>query len=198
MTVFATECFIDELARARGAEPLAFRVGLLGGQPRLVRVLATAARIGGWDGGGRGSSLGFAACSAFGSHIAFLAEAGIGPDQRIRVSRLVAAVDAGRLINPGLVRQQVEGGPHHALTTATVPAPEIIAGMVRARPLGALGLATLKDLPKIEVVLVNGIGKSGGVSGLGACVLAAAVANAIFAATGLRLRRLPFDPMSPG
>jgi len=198
MTAFANESFIDELARARGAEPLAFRIGLLGGQPRLARVLTTAARIGEWDGGGRGSSLGLAACSAFGSHIALLAEAGIGPDQRIRVTRLVAAVDAGRLINPGLVRQQIEGGLLHALTTATGPPPEIIAGLVRARPLGALGLATLRDLPRIEVALVNGTGRSGGVSGLGACVLAAAVANALFAATGLRLRRLPFDPMSPG
>ncbi len=198
LTAFATESFIDELARARGAEPLAFRIGLLGGQPRLARVLVTAARIGGWDGGGRGSSLGLAACSAFGSHIALLAEAGIGPDQRIRVSRLVAAVDAGRLINPGLVRQQIEGGLLHALATATGPPPEIVAGLVRARPLGALGLATLKDLPKVEVALVNGTGVSGGVSGLGACVLAPAVANALFAATGLRLRRLPFDPMSPG
>ncbi|HXH15146.1 MAG TPA: molybdopterin cofactor-binding domain-containing protein [Sphingomonas sp.] len=198
LTAFANESFIDELARARGVEPLAFRIGLLGGQPKLARVLTAAARIGGWDGGGRGSSLGLAACSAFGSHIALLAEASVGADQRVRVTRLVAAVDAGRLINPGLVRQQIEGGLLHALTTATGPPPEIIAGMVRSRPLGALGLATLKDLPKIEVALVNGTGQSGGVSGLGACVLPAAVANALFAATGLRLRRLPFDPMSPG
>ncbi|MDQ3143615.1 MAG: molybdopterin-dependent oxidoreductase, partial [Pseudomonadota bacterium] len=172
-------------------------IGLLGGNPRLVRVLSAAARTGGWDGGGKGSSLGLACASAFGSHIALLAEASIGGDQRIKVSRLVAAVDAGRLVNPGLVRQQIEGGLLHALTTATGPAPEIIAGMPRARPLGALGLPTLKDLPRIEVVLLNGTGPSGGVSGLGACVLAPAVANAVFAATGLRLRRLPFDPMSP-
>ena len=76
--------------------------------------------------------------------------------------------------------------------------PEMLAGVVRARPLAALGVPTLRDVPRVQVTLVNGTGPSGWVSGLGACVLPAAVANALFAATGLRLRRLPFDPMSPG
>ena len=84
------------------------------------------------------------------------------------------------------------------LVSATGAAPEIIAGMPRARALGALGVPTLKGLPKIEVVLVASNAAAGGVSGLGALVLAAAVGNAIFAATGMRLRRLPFDPMSAG
>ena len=196
LTSFANESFIDELARARGVEPLAFRIGLLGGQPRLARALAQAAARGGWDGGARGSSLGIACAVGFGSFIGLVAEASIGLDQRIQVTRLVAAVDAGRLVNPGLVQQQVEGGLLHALVSATGAAPEIIAGMLRARPLGALGLPTLRALPKVEVVLLPSNEASGGVSGLGALVLAAAVGNAIFAATGLRLRRLPFDPMS--
>jgi len=193
---FANESFIDELARARGVEPLAFRIGLLGGQPRLACALGSAAGRGGWDGGARGSSLGIACASGFGSHIGLMAEASIGPDQRIQVTRLVAAVDAGRLVNPGLVEQQVEGGLLHALVSATGAGPEIIAGMPRARPLAALGLPTLKALPRIEVVLLPSEEASGGVSGLGALVLAAAVGNAIFAATGMRLRRLPFDAMN--
>ena len=193
---FANESFIDELARARGIEPLAFRIGLLGGQPRLARALSSAAARGGWDGGARGSSLGIACATGYGSFIGLMAEATIGLDQRIAVTRLVAAVDAGRLVNPGLVEQQVAGGLLHALVSATGAAPEIIAGMPRARPLGALGLPTLKGLPKVEVVVMPSEAPSGGVSGLGALVLAAAVGNAIFAATGMRLRRLPFDPMS--
>ncbi len=196
LTAFANESFIDEMARARGVEPLAFRIGLLGAQPRLARALSAAAARGGWDGGARGSSLGLACAAGFGSFIGLLAEATIGLDQRIAVTRLVAAVDAGRLVNPGLVTQQIEGGLLHALVSATGAAPEIIAGMPRARPLGALGLPTLKGLPKVEVVLLPGNNAPGGVSGLGALVLAAAVGNAIFAATGMRLRRLPFDPMS--
>jgi isoquinoline 1-oxidoreductase beta subunit len=193
---FANESFVDELARARGIEPLAFRIGLLGGRPRLARVIETAARHGGWDGGARGSSLGLACATAYGSFIGLMAEASIGPDQRIEVRRLVAAVDAGRIINPGLVRQQVEGGLLHALVSATGAAPEIIAGMPRARALGALGLPTLKALPRVEVLLIPSEAAAGGVSGLGALVLAPAVGNAMFAATGMRLRRLPFDPMS--
>jgi len=193
---FANESFVDELARARGVEPLAFRIGLLGGQPRLARALSAAAARGGWDGGARGSSLGIACAAEFGSFIGLMAEASIGPEQRIQVTRLVAAVDAGRLVNPGLVTQQVEGGLLHALVSATGAAPEIIAGMPRARALGALGLPTLKNLPKVDVVLLPSDAAPGGVSGLGALVLAAAVGNALYAATGMRLRRLPFDPMN--
>ena len=193
---FANESFIDELARARGVEPLAFRIGLLGRQPRLAQALSQAAARGGWDGGARGSSLGIACAAGFGSFIGLLAEASIGPDQRVQVTRLVAAVDAGRLVNPGLVTQQVEGGLLHALVSATGAAPEIIAGMPRARALGALGLPTLKGLPKVEVLLLPSEAAPGGVSGLGALVLAAAVGNALYAATGMRLRRLPFDPMN--
>ena len=193
---FANESFIDELARARGIEPLAFRIGLLGGQPRLARALSHAAARGGWDGGARGSALGIACAAGFGSFIGLLAEASIGPDQRIQVTRLVAAVDAGPLVNPRLVTQQVEGGLLHALVSATGAAPEIIAGMPRARALGALGLPTLKGLPEVELVLLPSEAPPGGVSGLGALVLAAAVGNALYAATGMRLRRLPFDPMN--
>src|SRR6185369_14387015 len=78
---FFTESFIDELAHAAGLEPLAFRMALLGGNPRLARCIQTAASMGGWDGGARGSTLGLAACSAFGSHIGLMADATIGADQ---------------------------------------------------------------------------------------------------------------------
>jgi isoquinoline 1-oxidoreductase beta subunit len=197
LTSFATESFIDELARARGMEPLAFRVSLLSGKPRLARALMSAAALGGWDGGGRGSAMGIACASAYDSHIGLVAEATIGADQRVSVTRLVAAVDCGRTINPELVRQQVEGGLLHALVNAAGPVPEIIAGVVRARPLAALGLGALGKVPKVEVQLIDSPETPGGVSGLGALVLPAAIGNAIFAATAQRLRRLPFDPMTP-
>jgi isoquinoline 1-oxidoreductase beta subunit len=198
LTAFATECFVDEMARARGVDPLNFRVGMLGGQPRLAAVLMTAASKGGWDGGARGSSMGLACASAYGSHIALLAEATMGADQRARVTRLVAAVDCGRIVNPALVEQQVEGALLHALVNAAGPAPEIVAGVIRARPMSALGLGRLDEVPQVRVHLLPQRDlPPGGVSGLGALVLAPAVANALYAATGQRLRRLPFDPMSP-
>lgn len=196
MLTFATECFVDEMARKIGAEPLAFRIGMLGGAPRLAQAIMAAAKIGGWDGGGQGSNLGLACASVFGSHIGLLAEATIGADQRVKVSRLVAAIDAGRIVNPGLVRQQIEGGLIAALALAVVPAPEFVANMPRAVPLRGRGFEQLSDVPKVDVELIQSDAAPGGVSGLGMAVLAPAVANAIAAGTGRRLRNLPFDPMS--
>ncbi len=196
MMAFATECFVDEMARVMGAEPLAYRIGMLGGAARLAGAITTAAAIGGWDGGGPGSTMGLACASIFGSHIGLLAEASIGADQRIKVARLVAAVDAGRIVNPGLVRQQVEGGLLAALAAAVVPAPEWVAGMPRAAPMRGRGFERLHEVPKIEVEIIGSDEAPGGVSGLGIAVLAPAVANALAAGTGKRLRNLPFDPMS--
>ena len=190
---FATECFVDDLARAMGSEPLAYRMGMLSGSPRLARCLATAAAIGGWDGGGPGSTLGLACASAYGSHIALLAEASVGTDQRLAVHRLVAAVDCGRMMNVGLVRQQLESGLLWALAQATAPEPEFAGGMVVARP---LGLPTIKGTPDIRVELVASAADPGGLSGLPATVLAPALANAVAAGSGLRMRNLPFDPAS--
>ena len=186
MASFFTESFIDELARAQGAEPLSFRIGLLGGNVRLAKALMAASTIGGWDGGtgggGGGSSMGIACASAFGSYIGLLAEAHVGPDQRVIVDRLVAAVDCGRAINPALIRQQIEGGLLAALDTAIALAPQIVAGMPRARPRRALGLVTLATSPKIEVELIPSHEAPGGVSGLASTVLAGAVANALASA----------------
>jgi isoquinoline 1-oxidoreductase beta subunit len=193
---FFTESFIDELARAAGLEPLAFRMSMLGGNPRLARCLQQASQLAEWDGGGRGSNLGIAGCSAYGSHIALVANATIGEDQRVKVHRLVATVDCGRAVNSGLVTQQVAGGLLWALAQATIPAPEWIAGMPRARSFGQVGLPRIGDTPDITIHLVQSDAPPGGVSGLGTTILAPAVANAIFAGTGKRMRELPFDPMA--
>ena len=193
LTGFANESFVDELARKAGADPFSFRMGLLGGNVRLAQALNAVVTLGRWDGGAAGSRMGLAASSAFGSHIALLAEAGIGPDQTIEVERLVAVVDCGRAINPGLVRQQVEGSLLQALALATSDAPEIVAGMVVAQRLGDAGIARV---PQILVEILPSRAAPGGVSGLGHVVLAAAVANALAAGTGRRLRALPFDPMA--
>ncbi|HEX6741936.1 MAG TPA: molybdopterin cofactor-binding domain-containing protein, partial [Sphingomicrobium sp.] len=193
---FFTESFIDELAHAAGMEPLAFRMSLLGGNARLARCLETAAQAARWDGGGAGSTMGIAGCSAYGSHIALVAAATIGEDQKVKVHRLVAAVDCGRVVNSGLVVQQIAGGLIWALGQASVAAPEWVAGMPRARPYGSLGLPRLPDTPDFTIEIVPSTAPPGGVSGLGTTVLAPAVANAIYAGTGRRMRSLPFDPMA--
>ena len=193
LTAFANECFIDEMARRLGAEPFSFRMGLLGGNVRLAQVLSAVATLGRWDGGAPGSRMGLACASAFGSHIALLTEAGIGPDQKIAVDRLVAVVDCGRVINPGLVKQQVEGSLLQALALATGAAPMVVAGMPVAQRLDSPGFA---QVPEITVEILPSQAPSGGVSGLGHMMLPPSLANAIAAGTGRRLRDLPFDSMA--
>jgi isoquinoline 1-oxidoreductase beta subunit len=193
---FFTESFVDELARTAGMEPLSFRMSMLGGNGRLARCLQGAARLAEWDGGGPGSTMGIAGCSAYGSHIGLVAMASIGDDQRVKVHRLIAAVDCGIVVNSELVKQQIESALIWALAQATIPSPKWIAGMPRSRALAAIGLPKIGDAPEIYVELVPSSDPPGGVSGLGTTVLAPAVANAIYAGSGKRLRSLPFEPMA--
>jgi isoquinoline 1-oxidoreductase beta subunit len=191
---FFTESFIDELAHAAGMEPLSFRMSMLGQNGRLARCLQAAARAAGWDGGGSGSTMGIAGASAFGSHIGLVASASIGDNQRVKVHRLVAAVDCGRVINSGLVEQQVAGALIWAMAQATTASPEWVAGMPRARPIGGIALPRLSDTPEIVVQIIPSSDAPGGINGLGVLPLAPAVANAIHAGSGKRMRSLPFDP----
>ena len=194
VTAFFTESFVDELARRAGVEPLAFRMRMLGDNPRLARVLARAAAIGGWDGGAPGSAMGIAAHSAWGSHVATLCEVAVEGGRRVRVLRAAVAVDCGRVINPGLVRQQIEGGVTHAIGTAT-GAPIVFAdGRPDRTRLGSFGLPRLADSPAITVEIVPSDAPPGGVTELGVPTVAPAIANALFAATGQRLRALPLIP----
>jgi isoquinoline 1-oxidoreductase beta subunit len=174
-------------------EPLSFRMSMLGGNGRLARCLQGAARLAQWDGGGPGSTMGIAGCSAYGSHIGLVATASLGDDQRVKVHRLAAAVDCGRVVNAGIATQQIESNLIWALAQATVPGPEWIAGMPRARALGRIGLPRIGDVPEIVVEIIPSSAAAGGVSGLGTTVLAPAVANAIYAGSGKRLRSLPFE-----
>lgn len=140
--------------------------------------------------------MGLAGASAYGSHIGLVAVASIGDEQRVKVHRLVAAVDCGEVVNSSVAEQQIGGGLIWALGQATIPAPEWVAGMPRARPLGSLGPPLLGDTPEITVSLIRSSDPAGGLSGLGTLPLAPAVANAIHAGSGKRLRSLPFDVMA--
>jgi len=140
--------------------------------------------------------MGIAGASAFGSHIGLVAIASIGDDQKVKVRRLIAAVDCGRVVNSSLVRQQIEAGLIWALAQATVPSPEWVAAMPRARSMGGLGVPRLGDSPDILVEIIPSSDAPGGISGLGTLPLAPAVANAIHAGSGKRMRSMPFDPMA--
>ena len=196
-TAFFTECFVDELARLASIEPLSFRMQMLGENPRLARCLSTAAALGGWDGGQPGSALGIAAHSAFGSHIATLVEIQVEADQRIRVLRAVSAVDCGRIINPTIVRQQIEGGLLFGIAAATGNATRFENGIVSARGFGHLAFPVLARSPEVTVELLPSEEPPGGVTELGVPTAAPAVANALFALTGRRVRTLPLAIGSP-
>jgi isoquinoline 1-oxidoreductase beta subunit len=190
-TAFFTESFIDELARQARIEPMSFRMQMLGANPRLARVLTTAATLGGWDGGAPGSAMGIAAHSAFGSHAALVVEISIDAAQRVRVQRAVCAVDVGRVINPNILRQVIEGGIIHGIAGATGAGIEFERGLPTVRGLGALGLPRLADTPEISIEIVESDEASGGATELGVPVVAPAIANALFALTGRRVRSLP-------
>ena len=190
-TCFFTESFVDELARASGMEPLSFRMGLLGGNPRLARALGTATSIGGWDGGPRGSGMGIACHQAFGSFIATLVEVEITASQRLRVLRAVCAVDCGRAVNPEIVKQQIEGGLIHGIAAAVGKPLNLVRGVPDAQTIGAYGLPAMRDAPEISVELLESDEASGGVTELGVPTAAPAIANALFSLTGQRARQLP-------
>jgi isoquinoline 1-oxidoreductase beta subunit len=195
-TAFFTECFLDELAHLAGTEALSFRIGLLGGNPRLARCLSTAASLGGWEGGIAGSGQGIACHSFRGSHIAVLVEAHVGDGGAVSVDRIVAAVDCGRQINPDLVRQQIEGGLLFGMAAAIGGSTAIARNLPETRRLADLALPRLADTPDITVELIQSEADPGGVSELAVPPVAPAIANALQAATGYRLRGLPLVPGS--
>ena len=188
-TAFFTEGFVDELAMVAGQDALAFRIGLLAQAPRLARCLSQAAAAGGWSGQDQ-SGEGLACHSAFGSHIALYAEV-TNEGGKIRVTRMVAAVDAGRLINPNLVRQQIESGLIWGLAAALGDRVTFSRGLPDQNNFDALALPRLKDAPEIHIELIASNEAPGGVSELAVPVAAPAIANAVFSATGKRLRGLP-------
>ncbi|WP_298810200.1 molybdopterin cofactor-binding domain-containing protein [uncultured Sphingomonas sp.] len=191
---FFTECFIDELAHASGNEPMSYRIGMLGGNARLARCLTTASALGGWQGGVAGSGQGIACHTIAGSFIAVMAEARVDDAGRVRVDRLVAAVDCGRTINPDVVRQQIEGGLILGVALATGCAARIERNLPSTRLFGDFALPTLATAPEVTVELIPSTADPGGVSDLGIPAVGPAVANALRAATGARLRSLPLQP----
>lgn len=193
-TAFFTECFLDELAHFAGTEALSYRIGMLGGDARLARCLATVGSLGGWEGGVAGSNQGLACHSFRGSHIAVLVEAHVGEGGAVSVDRIVAAVDCGRMINPDIVRQQIEGGLIFGMAAAIGASTGFARNLATARRFGDLDLPRLADTPDITVELIPSEADPGGVSELAVPPVAPAIANALQAATGGRLRTLPLVP----
>ncbi|WP_067789961.1 xanthine dehydrogenase family protein molybdopterin-binding subunit [Paraurantiacibacter namhicola] len=193
-TCFMVESFIDEVAQRYAQEPLAYRISMLGEDVRLAECLQRAARLAGWGGGGDRSGEGIACHRmgnpATGGRIAVVATAAIG-EGGVRVTRLSAAVDIGRVVNRDLALQQVEGGLVYGLGLALGSATEYQDGLPTQARLGDLGLPTMADMPEVRVELVESESQPFDPGEIGVPAVAPAIANAIYSATGLRLRRLP-------
>lgn len=195
-TAFFNECFVDELSRNSGVEPFSFRMAALGGNPRLALCLSKAATKGGWAGGLEGTGQGLACHEMAGSYVAVLAEAQLGEDQRVRVTRLIAVADVGRVINPDIARQQLEGGLLFGLGAALGNPVHIRRGIAGPLRLRDLGLPKLADMPEIDVELIVSNNPPGGIGELGVPPVAPAIANALFSGSGRRFRSLPINPMA--
>ena len=208
---FAVECFVDELAHLAGRDPYGFRMDLLagdrrlnavmwpGGRPletaRLRTVLQVAAEKSGW-----GTPLaprcgrGIACFYSFETYVAYVAEVCVERDGTVRVRRVTAAVDCGLTVNPNGVRAMIEGGVNFALTPVLTGEITVRDGAVEQGNFHQYRVLRIEEAPDVEVHIVNGGQEPGGMGEAGIPALAPAVANAVFAATGKRVRRLPIDP----
>ncbi len=190
-TAFFNESFIDELAKNSGIEAFSFRMAMLANNPRLAMCLSRAAILGGWEGGEMGTQQGIACHSMLGSHVAVVAEASVGINQRVTVRKLVAVADVGRVVNPDIVRQQIEGGLLFGMAAAIGNHVSVERGMVSPRRLGGLGLPRLAESPEIVIEIIRSNEAPGGVGEVAVPPVAPAIANALFAGSGKRYRSLP-------
>ncbi|WP_395693316.1 molybdopterin cofactor-binding domain-containing protein [Piscinibacter sp.] len=192
--IFFIESFIDELAAAAKADPFEYRRALLTKQPRYKGVLELAAQKAGWGSAlPKGQFRGIAVAQSFGSYVAEVAEVSVAADGTPRVHRVVAAVDCGMTVNPQTIERQIEGAIVYGLSAALYGRIGFKDGRVEQGNFNDYPVLRMNEMPKVEVHIVQSSEKPGGIGEPGTPPIAPAVANAIFAATGKRLRHLPFD-----
>ena len=192
---FVIESFIDELAAAANQDPVAYRRALLGKSPRARAVLDLAAQAAGWGqplpaGRGRGVSLLY---SGWGSYLAQVAEVAVSKSGEVRVHRIVCAVDCGTVVNPDTVKAQIEGGIVFGIGGALWGEVTLENGRVQQSNFNDVRVLRINETPAIEVHLARNGEPPGGIGEPGTAVTAPAVANAVFAATGKRIRKLPLE-----
>jgi isoquinoline 1-oxidoreductase beta subunit len=192
--IFVVESFVDELAHAAGQDSVAFRRAHLAKEPRLLACLDLAAEKAGW-----GSALparvgrGVACQSVFGSYVAAIVEAEVDADGEIAIRRVTAAVDCGTIVNPDSVEAQIQGGLIFGLTAALYNEITIANGRVQQSNFNNYRMMRINEAPAIDVHLIRNGEAPGGIGEPGTSIAAPALANALFAATGVRFRSLPID-----
>ncbi|WP_229503901.1 xanthine dehydrogenase family protein molybdopterin-binding subunit [Massilia putida] len=194
--VFVVESFIDELAYASKTDPVAFRRSLLQKSPRTLAVLNLAAEKAGWGKplkpiAGRKLGRGVSTQFAFGTYMAQVAEVSVGPDGDVRVHRVVCALDCGQNVNPDTIVAQMEGGIVFGASAALWDEVTVEKGRVQQTNFSDYRVMRMPEAPAVEVYIVNSHDDPGGIGEPGTAGIAPALANAVFAATGKRVRKLP-------
>lgn len=191
-TAFAVETFMDEVAHHAGRDPYEFRRTLLAGDPRRRGVLDLAAEKAGW---GRvlpeGRAQGIAVHGSFGSFVAQVAEVSVDPDGRVRVHRVVCAIDCGMIVNPLTIEAQMEGAIAMGLSAALYGEITLKDGRVEQGNFTDYSILRIDEMPVVDVHIVPSKDAPGGTGEPGVPPVAPALSNAVFAATGKRVRRLP-------
>jgi isoquinoline 1-oxidoreductase beta subunit len=192
--VFVTEGFMDELAAAAKHDPVAYRLALLEKNPRAKAVLQLAAEKAGWgqplpERAGRGVSLQF----VFATYMAQVAEVEVAKNGEVRVRRVVCAVDCGTVVNPDTVRAQIQSGIIFGITAALHGEITLKDGRVEQSNFDTYEVLRMNEAPAIQVYIVQNFEPPGGMGETGTSAITPAIANAIFAATGKRLRKMPVD-----
>ena len=192
--VFAVECFMDELARKAGKDPVDFRRTMLASQPRFLAALNLAAEKSGW-GERLPARVGRGVCvqPSFASFIATIVEAEVDEQGEVHLRRVTSAVDTGIAVNPDTIMAQLEGGLIFGLTAALYGEVTIDRGRVQQSNFNDYRMLRIDQAPKIDIHLIKSGEAPGGIGETGATAGPPALRNAIYAATGVALRRLPID-----
>jgi isoquinoline 1-oxidoreductase beta subunit len=194
-TAFVVESFIDELAHAAGKDPFEYRRALMSKHPRHKKVLEFVAEKAGWgkplpEGRGRGIAM----HESFGSFLAHVAEVSVSKAGQIKVHRVICAIDCGPVVNPDTLKAQMEGAVVFALTALLYGEISFEMGRVKQRNFHDYAMVRMTEMPQVEAHIVPSTERMGGVGEPGVPPVAPAIANAIFAATGKRIRKLPIRP----
>jgi len=192
LNAFANESFIDELAKEAAQDPVAYRMAMLSAQPRFANVLKLATDKAGW---GKplpaGHAQGVALMEGYDTYMAQVAEVSLNPDGSVRVHRVTAAADLGRMVNPDTVEAQIQSGIIFGMGPALMQEITVDKGRVQQTNFHQFPLVRMNEAPVIDIILVDSTEKPGGIGEPATAVVVPAIANAVATLTGKRVRKLP-------